>query len=115
LLRREAAPHRSDDHEIPSRRWAWRQHNRWRSLKMLRWALIFFAISVVAAVLQFTQFTQFAGVPVGAVEFSMLLSLAFLISFIAFLVFGLFALAGPESDSDKHLIARSIKALFGWR
>ena len=79
---------------------------------MLKWALIFFAISVVAGVL---QFTQFSGVPVRETEISMLLSLGFVISFVAFLVFGLLALGGPELDSTDHPIVDGIKAVFGWR
>ncbi|OFW16883.1 MAG: hypothetical protein A3H27_10190 [Acidobacteria bacterium RIFCSPLOWO2_02_FULL_59_13] len=79
---------------------------------MLRWALIFFAISVVAGALQFTQFTDG---PVRAVETSLLLSLGFLISFIVFLVFGLLALGSRESDSNNHPITDGIKVVFGWR
>ena len=79
---------------------------------MLRWALIFFAVSVVTGVLQFTQFT---GDPVGGAEFSALLSLGFLFSFIVFLVVGLVALGRVELDSNKHPITRGIKAVLGWR
>ncbi len=79
---------------------------------MLRLALIFFAISVVAGVLQFTQVT---GDPIRGAEFSTLLSLTFLISFIVFLVLGLVALGSPELHSNNHPIARGIKTIFGWR
>ena len=79
---------------------------------MLRWALIFFAISVVAGVFQFTQFT---GGPVRSAEISLLLSFAFLIPFIASLVFGLLALGNPEAHENKHPIANGIKIVFGWR
>ena len=79
---------------------------------MLRWALIFFAISVVTGVLQFTQFT---GIPVRDAETSLLLSLGFLIPFVVFLVFGLLALGSPELDSNNHPITDGIKVVFGWR
>ena len=79
---------------------------------MLKWALIFFAISVLAGVL---QFTQFSGVPVRETEISSLLSLGFLIPFVAFLVFGLLALGNPEFDSNDHPIVDRIKVVFGWR
>ena len=79
---------------------------------MSRWALIFFAISVVAGVLQFTQFT---GVSVRAAETSLLLSLGFLIPFIVFVIFGLLALGSAESDSYNHPITDGIKVVLGWR
>ena len=79
---------------------------------MLKWALIFFAISVVAGVLQFAQFSS---VPVSETEISMLLSLGFVISSVAFLVFGLLALGGPELDSKDHPVVDVIKVVFGWR
>jgi len=79
---------------------------------MLKWALIFFAISVVAGVLQFTQSSS---VPVSETEISMLLSLGFVISSVAFLVFGLLALGGPELDSKDHPVVDVIKVVFGWR
>ena len=79
---------------------------------MLKWALIFFAISVLAGVL---QFTQFSGVPVRETEISSLLSLGFVISFVAFLVFGLLALGGQESDSKDRPIVDGIRVVFGWR
>jgi uncharacterized membrane protein YtjA (UPF0391 family) len=83
-----------------------------KEMTMLKWALIFFAISVLAGVL---QFTQFSGVPVRETEISSLLCLGFVISFVAFLVFGLFALGGQESDSKDHPIVDGIKVVFGWR
>ena len=79
---------------------------------MLKWALIFFAISVVAGVL---QFTQFSGIPAREAEISLLLSLGFLTSFVAFLVFGLLALGSPELDSKDHPIVDGIKVVLGWR
>ena len=79
---------------------------------MLKWALIFFAISVVAGVL---QFTQFSGVPVRETEISMVLPLGFVISFVVFMVFGLLALGGPEFDSKDHPIVDGIRVVFGWR
>ena len=79
---------------------------------MLRWALVFLVISVAAGAL---QFTQFIGVPVLALETSMLLSLGFLIPFIAFLVFGLLAFGSPASDSNNDPVMNGIKVLLGWR
>ena len=80
-------------------------------MNLLRWALIFFAISVVAGVL---QFTQFIGVPDRAAEISVLLSLGFLIPFMVFIVLGLLALGSPELDSNKRPIVNGIKVFLGW-
>lgn len=79
---------------------------------MLKWASFFFVISIVAGIL---QFTQFSGVPVRETDISMLLSIGFLIPFVAFLVFGLLALGSPEFDSNDHPIVDRIKVVFGWR
>jgi uncharacterized membrane protein YtjA (UPF0391 family) len=79
---------------------------------MLRWSLFFFTISVVAGVLQSAQFIDG---PEHATEIAVLHSLAFLIAYILFLVFGLLALGSPESNSNGQSIMNRIRVLSGWR
>lgn len=74
-------------------------------MNLLRWALIYFSISAVAGILQVTD------VSVRTAELSTLLSVAFLIPFIAFVVFELLALGSPESDSNTP--PDGIRTVFG--
>ena len=79
---------------------------------MLRWTLLFLALTVVAGVSQFAQFT---GDPFRAADASLLRSLAFLIPFIAFLCFGLLALGSADLARDRHPIIDTLRLISGWR
>jgi uncharacterized membrane protein YtjA (UPF0391 family) len=59
--------------------------NQTRRVKMLKWALIFFVVSIVAGLFGFT------GIAVGAAELSKILFFVFLVLFAIFLVAGLLA------------------------
>lgn len=59
--------------------------NHLRSINMLKWALIFFLISIVAGLMGFT------GIAIGAAEIAKVLFFICVTLFLVFLVIGLFA------------------------
>ena len=79
---------------------------------MLRCAMTFLAISIMVGIF---QFTQFSGIYIPETGIAVLLSLGFLLPFLLFVIFGLLALGGTESESDDDPLVVGVRHFSGWQ